>query len=194
MADMLATPTDLASALQRDVDTASATLALEIATALVQIAAGGQRIVLSTSTNEVVYGGPDRVLRLPQQPVVSVASVTYDGSLLTQGTASGTWRLAKYGIWRDLGWAPYSWQGPTQVTVTYTHGYAPGAQELQLGRGFALSLARGLFTNPDGTIREQIDDYAVAYAEASAALEASPAMKALLRKQYGPKARMVSVF
>lgn len=199
MADMLATPADLASALQRDVDTASATLALEVCTALVQIAAGNQRIVRATSTNEVVYGGPDRLLRLPQQPVVSVASVTYNGSLLTQGTASGTWRLAKYGIWRDLGWAGYSWEGPTSAVVTYTHGYDPAGsdadkQKLQLGRGFTLSLARGLFTNPDGTIREQIDDYSVAYAEASAALEANPSMQALLRKQYGPKARMVSVF
>jgi hypothetical protein len=198
MADMLATPADLASALQRDVDTASATLALEVTTAVVQVGAGGQRIVRATSTDEVLYGGPDRVLRLPQQPVISVASVSYGGVLLTQGTASGTWRLAKHGIWRDLGWAGYSWEGPVQVAVTYTHGYDPAGsdsdkQQLQLGRGFTLSLARGLFTNPDGTIREQIDDYSVAYAEASAALDASPSMRALLRKQYGPKARMVSV-
>ena len=44
MADMLATPEDLAALLQQDVDRATATLLIESATALVQ-ATVGQRIV-----------------------------------------------------------------------------------------------------------------------------------------------------
>jgi hypothetical protein len=198
MADMFATAEDLASALQREtIDTASAVLALEVTAAVIQVAAGGRRITRVVNDVEEVWGGSDRLLRLKNAPIVSIASVTYNGSTLTQGTASGTWRRAKYGVWRDLGWTEVCGE-PLPASVVYTHGYDPNGtdsdkQKLQLARGFSLSLARGLFTNPDGTIREQIDDYSVAYAEASAALDASPSMKALLRKQYGPKARMVSV-
>lgn len=192
MADQLATPEDLASALQRELDTASAILAIEVATAVIQVACGGRRIVRVVDDTEEVWGGSDNLLRLRNAPIVSVSSVTYAGSALTQGTASGTWRLARFGIWRDLGWTECSWE-PSPVTVVYTHGYATGSQELQLARGVALSIARGLFENPTGATREQIDDYSVAYAEAAAALDAAASLKGLLRKQYGPKARMVSV-
>jgi hypothetical protein len=191
MADLLATPEDLASLLQRDVDTASATLALEVSTAVVQ-AAAGQRIVRATSTERIVWGSSDRVLILPERPVVSVAAVSYGGSPLSEGTASGTWRLTNGGIWRDIGWTEIAGE-PSPVTVTWTHGYLASDQEIQLGRGVSLTLSRGLFTNPDGTIREQIDDYSVAYAEAQAALEAQPGMAALLRKQYGRRAGMVRI-
>lgn len=196
MADQLATPTDLASLLQKDVDTATAVLAVEVCTAVVQ-AAAEQRILRATNT-EVVYGGFGKVLRLKQRPVVSITSVTYNGTLLTQGTASGNWRLVPSGPWRNLGWAEYC-DGPVPTSVVYVAGYDPAGtdedkQKLQLGRGVVLSLARGLFENPTGVTREQIDDYQVAYAEASAALDASPSLKALLRKQYGPKARMVGIY
>lgn len=193
MADMLASPEDLAALLQRDLSTveASATLALEAATAVVQ-AMAGQRIVRATTTDAIVWGGADPVLVLPERPVISVTSVTYGGSALTEGTASGTWRLARDGIWRDLGWLEVAGE-PSPVTVTWTHGYLDSDQEAQLGRGFTLSLARNLFTNPGGAVREQIDDYAVAYAEASAALAAQPGATALLRKQYGRRAAMVRI-
>lgn len=198
MADLLASDEDLASLLQKDLDTASATLALEICTAVVQAACGGRRIVRVVNDTEEVWGGSDRFLRLKNWPIVSVASVSYNGSTLTQGTASGTWRRAKYGIWRDLGWAEVCGE-PLPTTVVYTHGYDPNGsnsdkQATQLGRGIVLSLARGITENPGGVAREQIDDYSVAYEKATAALDASPFAVALLRKQYGPKARMVSVF
>ncbi len=198
--DLLATPADLASALQHDVDTASATLALEVCTAVVQAAVDGQRIVQATTT-EVLYGGPEQLLRLTQKPVISVTSVTYNGTLLTQGTASGNWRLAPQGLWRNTGWTEYAYYGgwagfsdaPIPTSVVYVAGYPTGDQRLQIGRGAVLALTRGLFENPAGATSEKIDDYAVAYTAAAAALEASPALRALLRKQYGPKARMVSV-
>lgn len=204
MADQLASPSDLASLLQTDVDTASATLAIEVATSVVQ-AAAGQRLVLVTDDSETVYGGTDRVLALSQRPVVSITSVTFNGTLLTQGTACGTWRITPGGLWRDLGWSECSWVGGSWVdrswggapapatVVVYTHGYAAGAQELQLARGATLSIARGLFGNPTGATSEKIDDYSVAYAEAAAALDASPGLAARLRKQYGTKAGMVRI-
>lgn len=195
MADQLASPADLASLLKQpfdEFDTASVILAIEVSSAIVQ-AACGQRLVLVADDIETVYGGTDRVLALPERPVVSVASVTYNGVLLTQGTASGTWRLTPDGLWRDLGWTECPWEPAPGTDVVYTHGYAPDAQGLQLARGVTLSLARGLFVNPSGAVREQIDDYAVAYAEASAAFEANPGLLGALRRQYGRKAGMVRV-
>ena len=192
MADQLNSPEKLASLVQHDVDTASAELAIEICTAVVQAASGPQRIIRATTTDQVVWGGTDSVLILPERPVVSVASVTYGGSALAEGTASGTWRIGPDGIWRDVGWTECVGE-PSQVLVTYTHGYAEDDQRIQLAAGVTLSLARGLFENPSGVVREQIDDYAVAYAEAGAALEGRPSLMALTRKQYGRKAAMVRV-
>lgn len=195
MADLLATPGDLASLLQRDLNTldlASLTLALEISTGLVQ-ATARQRLVEVINDADTVYGGSDQLLRLPERPVTAVSSVTYQGSPLTQGTASGTWRLAKNGIWRDCGWTADEWCAPSPVGVVYSHGYADGHQKLQPARGATLSLSRAVFTNPDGTIREQIDDYSVAYEAATVALEGSSALRAMLRSQYGSRAAMVRV-
>jgi hypothetical protein len=192
VADMLATTEDLTSLLQRDpINPASATLAIEIATAVVQ-AAAGQRILLVGPDTETVWGGPDQVLRLREGPIVSVTSVTYNGTLLTEGTASGTWRRSMSGLWRDIGWVESPGE-PSEITVVYTHGYAADDQRIQLARSWTLSIARGLFTNPDGAVREQIDDYAIAYSEAAATLDAIPGAARLLRKQYGPKARMIRV-
>jgi hypothetical protein len=195
MADQLATPSDLASLLQKDVDTASATLAIEVCTAVVQNAADGQRILRVTGEAATVTGTTERYLRLPQWPVVSVAAVTLDGATITAGvpgSGSTTYRLVGNRLWRGCGWQTY-WCEPSTVGVTYTHGYDVGDQLLQLARGAVLSLARGLFENPSGVASERIDDYAVAYAAADAALEAAPALKSAIRKQYGPKARMVRV-
>jgi hypothetical protein len=180
MADQLATDTDLAALLQRDVDTASAVLALEVCTAVVQ-AEAGQRIVRVVDDHVTLFGTTDQVLRLPEHPVVSVTSVTYNGQLLDP---SG-WRRATSGLWRADGWAERVAE-PCQVDVVYTHGLASDDQKLQYGRAQALALARGLFTNPDGVEREEIDDYTVAYAEAEAALAALPEVGERLRKLYGP--------
>lgn len=195
MADQLATVADLASIVQHDVDTASATLAIEICTAVVQAAADGQRIVQVVGDVATIVGTTERWLRLPQWPVTAASAVTLDGVALTVGVAGSggaTYRLIGDRLYRGNGWQTYCGE-PSIVGFTFTHGYATGRQELQLGRGTVLSLGRGLFENPSGVVREQLDDYAVAYAEAQAALDASPALKAAIRKQYGQKARMVRV-
>lgn len=200
MADMLASLEDLASLLGRDatnpINNASGTLALEVCTAVVQSAADGQRIAQVVGDTATVTGSMEQWLRLPQWPVTAVSSVTLDGVALTAGvpgSGASTYRLVGNRLYRGSGWQTYCSE-PSTVGFVFTHGYATGRQELQLGRGVSLSLAKGLFLSPDGTVvREQIDDYAVAYAEAEAALEARPSLKALIRKMYGPKARMVRI-
>lgn len=194
MADLLASVADLEALLQTDVNDMQATAALEVATAVVQAAAGA-RIVRVTADVVTVPGTTDRWLRLPEGPVVSVSSVSLDGVSLTvgvPGAAVTSWRLVGDRLWRGASWQTY-YDEPSTVTVTYTHGYASGAQELQLARGTTLSLARGLSANPTGVSRESIDDYSVQYEAASAALSAQPSVSALLRRAYGQRAGMARV-
>lgn len=189
MADQLCEPEDVASLLQRDLDAYQTVMLIECATAVVQAAAGGQRIVLVEDDAGDITGTTDAYLRLPQTPVSEVSDVELDGDALVEGT---DFRRRGARLWRAEGWAT-CWGEPSTVTFTYTHGYAAGRQELQLGRGAVLGLIRGLFDNPTGVSREAIDDYSVAYEAMSAAMEASPNLQASLRRQYGLRAGLVRI-
>lgn len=186
MADMLVTVSELASFLQKDLDTASATLAIEIATGLVQGAAE-QRIVRvadETVTLDLDEHDCGLWLNLPERPVVSVGTVLVGATAVTDFTS----QLRRGRLFRAYGWRsatlPY-WNAPSTVTVTYTHGYATGDQKLQVARAATLALAAVAHENSTGVTSEQIDDYAVRYEAAAARLEAAAALKAALRRSYG---------
>jgi|SRR5690349_23070007 len=186
MADQLATPSDLASLLQQDVDTATATLLIEASTAVVQ-AVTGQRIVQVVGdivTLDLDEYDDGLYLNLPERPVTAVTTVTIGATAVTDYST----QLRRARLWRAYGWrstlVAYPDQ-PSLVTVTYTHGYAAGHQRLQLARSAVLQLAASVYANPGGATREQIDDYAVAYEAASARMDASPSLANLLRRQYG---------
>ncbi|XTZ17050.1 hypothetical protein ACQSSU_06635 [Micromonospora echinospora] len=190
MADQLATLADLAAHLQvgeADLNPATGTLLIECATAVVQ-AAAGQRIVEATST-VTLESGPDRWLWLPQIPVRSVTSVVLDGTALT---ADDGYRLRGHRLWRAAGWQTCA-SPPSEVVVEYTHGYPADAQELQLARQAVLSLAAAAYRNPGGAVREQIDDYAVAYEAVSTRMEAAPYLRTSLRRQYGRSAGLITL-
>lgn len=88
--------------------------AIAVASAAVRDAAGSA-ITQETST-VVVPGGPQTLLRLPG-PVISVGSVSYDGSTLT----ASSYEVLSEGLWRAQGWG----YGPFPVTVTnLVHGLA----------------------------------------------------------------------
>jgi hypothetical protein len=183
VADMLATPSDLASLLQRDVDTATATLLIEVGTAKVQRAAGGQRIVAATSTAVIDIMELDEWLDLPQYPVRSVDLVVLDGVTL----AASEYQLVRQRLWRAVGWIQ-SWSRPSQALVTSSHGLLAGSQALQLGRDMVLSLARTAYPNPSGATSAAIDDYRVTYAEADARMQLSPYQEAAIAAEYGASA------
>lgn len=217
MADQLATVADLASALQQDVDTSTATLLVECATAVVQEACGGQRIVQVVDDQLAIMGDTNWWLALPQIPVTAVTAVVLDGTTLT--TAANDYKVFGNRLWRKQGWqtnygwpldwpwstwgpwvgvngAPFNWWDlqsgePSAVAITYTHGYPSGHQMLQLARGFVLSLASGAYANPSAAKSESIDDYSITYGQMASALEASPYMKAALRRQYGRRTGLV---
>jgi hypothetical protein len=190
MADQLATPQDLASFLQLGTyasltaaKQATLTMLVELATAKVQRAAGGQRIVAATSTAviDLTAGYCDHYVRLPQLPVRSVATVLLNGTALTD------YYLRSQSLWRLIGWSGYSLT-PPQITVTYDHGHLAGAQALQLGRNYVLELARGGWGNPLGQTSKAIDDYRVTYAEADARMVLPPAAEEAIAAAYGTSA------
>lgn len=215
MADQLATLQDLADALQvplANVPTGTGTMLLETATAVVQQVAGGQRIVQVVGDTCSILSTTDSWLDLPQIPVTAVTAVVLDGVTLTLGTdykvfGNRLWR--QYGWQNNLGWSwgwdwnwrpsyaangtPYTGQEPSLSMVTYTHGYAPGSQQLQLGRGAALSLAKSAFVNPSGVASEGIDDYHVSYDAMAAQMEAGKFLTAAIRKAYGRRAGLVRI-
>jgi hypothetical protein len=187
MADMLVTASELASYLQQDVDTATATLVIEMATGKVQ-AAAGQRLVAATSTFliDVPWGDCGPWLSLPQMPVRSVSSVLIDG------VASTDWFLRSQQLWRLDGWSVSS-SAPSQVTVAATHGYLVGAQGLQLARDYTLALAgAGYGPMVGGVTSEAIDDYRVTFADADAAMQVTPYMRDHLRATYGTGVHVTS--
>lgn len=199
MADMLVTVPELASVMQQDLDTATATLAVEIATGAVQSAAG-QRIVQVAGDTVVLDldqldGG--EFLYLPEGPVTAVASVLVGATPVTDYVA----QLSRGRLWRSLGWRSSALAGancrtPSTVTVVYTHGYTVGAQKLQLARGVTFDLGKTGYRAAEGggaVLREQIDDYSVQYAQMAASIEAAldpnGAYARALRRQYGRAAR-----
>lgn len=194
MADQLVTLQELADALQitlAALPAATGNLLINAATAVVQEAAGDQRIIQVLSDPLSTTGLTDSYLDLPQIPVTAVASVTLDGTLLSVGTLTPTaYKLRGNRLWRTAGWQTYIGQ-PSDVDIVYSHGYATGAQALELARNSVFSLAKSAFPNPGGVASESIDDYNVTYNAMSAQMEASPYTKAALRKKYGRRAALV---
>lgn len=187
-ADRLATVDDLGVllTLSDGIDTAKATLLLECATAIVQGVAE-QRIVQVVNDAMVLDldehdGGP--YLVLPERPVTAVTSVLIGATSVTGYTP----QLGRARLWRPEGWRSpllgYVGQ-PSTVTVVHTHGYPPGHQKLQLGRSAVLGLIAGVYDNPEGRTRVQIDDYSAMYEAMSTRMEASEFLIKALRRQYG---------
>lgn len=192
MADKLASASDLASLLQITMtaeQTARAEMLIECATAVVQQAAGNQRIVEVEDDPGEQMGTTDSWLWLPQRPVTAISDVEIDGEALTVDTD-----FKRFGsrLWRECGWAE-CWTEPSTITYVYTHGYATGSQDLQLARSAVLSLTRGVWDNPTGAVREAIDDYSVAFEAMAATMDASPYLSKALAKKYGIPAGLVRI-
>lgn len=202
MADQLATPEDLASLMQSsNLDLSTAVTVIEAVTAVVQEAAGNQRLLQVVDDPFQIQGTTDSYLALPQRPVISVSSVVRDdGCAVTFGVGYkliGNRMWSRTGWQGDFGWGRYGaffaayGQTPTIVSGIYTHGYPAGSQDLQLARAAVLGISKGITTNPSGGTSVSIDDYSVAYEAAATRMENSPAMQRALRRKYGTRAGLV---
>ncbi|MEU0761587.1 hypothetical protein ABZ351_18170 [Streptomyces microflavus] len=161
----LATVADLAARgliVEAD-ETAVTGTYLEVASAAVRDAAGCP-ISQTTSTVDL-EGETDTRLRLPGPPVTAVTTVLLNGAPVTD------WRLTSGRLWRAGGWVGGT--GPSEVTVTYTHGLPTvPADIIDLVCRIAAAALVSHRAEDDGTgiaaadIRsERIGDYAVTYGD-----------------------------
>jgi hypothetical protein len=181
-----ATPDDLADYLGRDrfaepTEYRQAVMVLDLASGEIR-AWTRQTIDFVTDDEVVLVGSWCAGLQLPERPVVSVSSVTFDGRSLVSGTdydlAAGS---LLFGTYRS-GWFPQgaaglygasTWGGPeTTVQVTYTHGFATVPTVV---KSATLAIAGRLIgggiggTASGGQVRsETIAGYSVTYANAGA--------------------------
>lgn len=148
---------ELASALQRDLDTASATLARDVATALVESLTGP----LGSQQSTVTLPLDGTCIDLPSEVVTAVASVSVDGV-----AAQFEW-LRPHPRVRLLSWVlagyPVTWH---TVEVVYTHGFGIVPP---VAKAVALEVAKRAYANPSGLRDSRIDDYSESYGPAGGA-------------------------
>jgi hypothetical protein len=161
--DPLAAAADLnvRGLLVDEAETAAVAAFLSSVSAAIRDAAGTP--ISETTSTLTLEGGAGQWLTLPGLPITAVSSVLLDDVAVTD------WRLRTQRLWRAAGWQ--SGYGPSEVTVTQTHGLpdvpadivdlvcrftAAALTAFRAGDGGA-SLATGIITS------ERIGDYAVTY-------------------------------
>lgn len=159
-----ATPSDLATYLQRDLsaaETATAELLLDMATAAIQDYTGQ---TISAVVGDTITLDPPTGWRLflPQLPVTAVTSITVAGTLLSTVTPDYYW-------YDDTGIVQFSgrwWSStPQSVVVVYSHGYATIPDAV---RGVCLEMAAAMLDgagtgDASGISSESIGNYSVSY-------------------------------
>lgn len=150
MADKLASELDLATVLQQDIDTASATLALELATGAIQ-AFTGWRLIQETVVDYLCIATGNMVV-LPTARLTALAMTDY-GIPLTQGDTMlwSTNGLVLRKMYQGRLDYPF-WQ---PVLATFTHGWPPDQVPQQI-RGVCLNVAARMFDNPTGLRSEGV--------------------------------------
>jgi hypothetical protein len=154
----LFTLSELASYLQRDLDTASATLAQAGAQSLV-------RGYLQQDVNTQTYTGALLPIDahgdywgvyLPQRPVTAVTSVSVSGTTYTLGTGYAWNGFSQWVLLADKTFTTAQFSDDPVAVITYTAGYATVPDPIKI---VALSVAARLYDNPRGIRQESIDDY-----------------------------------
>ncbi len=166
------TAADLAAMLQRDIDTSTANLLLDLASTAVREEVR-QDIDIATTTE--TYDSPNVVSWLPvatsmlavtiaqqvpvngllflrELPVISVTSITEDG--VTLDSASYQWnrfgRVKRLtGIWSSL--------NINNVVVVYSHGWATTTRQWQTARQVCLQAASRVYVNSGQLISQRVD-------------------------------------
>lgn len=177
-----ATSADLATRLKRTFSSAEsdqADLLLAGATAEIRALTGQwiSEVVDDVFTTDAPLS---RVLWLPERPVTSVASVTVDGTAVTDFHRRGS-RLIRS--------APWATCEGSEVVVVNTHGYNDEDERFDLARSACMAMAGPQMGNPQNLKSETIDDYTRVFGDYA---DSTPLGKALYR-QYGKRPRMGSV-
>lgn len=162
--------TELASLLQQDLDTSTATLARAMATAVVEDAAG--TMGSTTATIEVPIGAGGRVDLPVTAPVTDVTAVVVAGAAATFEWQKPFKRLRLLSWTATPGIDSSTWR---TAVVTLEHGWPVVPP---IAKAVALSLAKRLYSNPEALESYSIDDHSARRSVAEAFL--SPLERAAL--------------
>lgn len=154
---MYATPAELASRLQKDLDTATATQALTLASAEFSAAADTWFAATTTTWSAAAFGGTD--IRLPFTNVTAVSAVRVNGVAVTG------WVLVAGVLYRTAGFGTSGSYPPAALEVDLTHGYATVPDDVKRA---VLDMAAADYDNPTKVTSERLDDYQVTYFTGSA--------------------------
>lgn len=177
----LATPSELASWLQQDLDASTANLLLTLASARFELESGTK--FSATAGTYQVEGRGQPVIALPRTPVISVTAVRVAGVTL----AASEYTLVISNLYRVIGWgrifgptiatAPYVGFPPDLVEVDYTYGYATVPDDV---KGAVLETAGVAYNSPDpSALAEAIDDYSVRSSADGGGLQLAPGAQLL---------------
>lgn len=171
---MYATASELASYLQQDVDTSTATLALQTTSQLFTMRA--DTAFLPTTVTYQVEGSGYARLRLPYRPIISIQAVRIITAAGTTTTITDYTRIKRV-LYRAAGWGAAGAFPPDMVEVDLTHGLAAVPDDV---KGAVLESAGAAYSSPDITVKsESIDDYSVSSAANSGGVMLSPAAEKL---------------
>lgn len=173
MSVLYATPSELASYLQMDLDTATATLALQTTSQLfsARAATAFTPVVVTYQT----IGQGFWQLQLPYRPIISIQAVRIIG--LGGNVTVTDYTRIKTVLYRLIGFGVPGMFPPDLVEVDLTHGYATVPDDV---KGAVLESAGAAYSSPDVTVKtESIDDYSVSSAANSGGVMLSPAAMAL---------------
>lgn len=150
---MYATPTQLAGYLQSDLDTYSATLALETATA--EFVRRARRRWDSTAGSWKTTATFYPSIEIPYRNVTAVTAVKVNGVAIAVD-----YTLRNGRVYRDAGFGnPYA-SPPDEITVEFTYGLSVVPDDVKLA---VLGCAAELYNNVSGVSAETIDDYRVEF-------------------------------
>jgi hypothetical protein len=158
---LYATASELASYLQKDLDTASATLVLTIASARFAREAETAFAATNVTYTDTADGCTDVVL--PYRPVTAVSAVRINGATITG------WSLRNGIIYRTAGFGYRYSSIPDEIAVDLTYGYTTVPDDV---KGAVLEMAAQAYEVPVGAIiSESIDDWAVRYATSAGGMQ-----------------------
>lgn len=172
---LYATASELASIVQGDVDTATATLVLQSASAMFSRAA--DTWWTATTVTYQVRGNGWLHLELPFRPVTAVSQVRVNTVVVTG------WTLVKNVLYSTTGFGTWGAFPPALVEVDLTHGYTTVPDDVKAA---VLETAAQAYVLPVGAVTsESIDDYAVRYATTGGGLQLTTSARALAESYRG---------
>ena len=178
MSVMYATAAELASFLKQDVDTSTATLALQVTSEL--FAKRAHTRFESTASTYSQPGVHAYEIVLPFQPLIAVQQMRitrFNGASYTPATIVTDYAIVGPAVYRRLGFGNWWSFPPDLVEIDYTHGYTTVPDDV---KGAVLESAGAAYMSPDITVKsESIDDYSVSSAADSGGVMLSSAAQML---------------